>query len=162
MEFNEINTNAYITALAVCDSEIWCEEPFFLVGRSDGLCEMWTLKVLDGVLTRTNFVKIDKPVASIRIFADNQAALVFGVDGDLTLVSIFNVCQCLVNKQYFMKCAVCRKSEGSFSCCKYCGLYVCKNCRAKRMPVVCSRCKQLGVLEETSSASKKFSESGTE
>ncbi|OHT01294.1 hypothetical protein TRFO_31924 [Tritrichomonas foetus] len=139
-----------IKCISVGDSELWCEEPFFLCGHEDGLCDIWTIDVFNYKINNSNLVKTDSSICAITIFANSQAALVFNIDKKLTLVSCCYPKMKLLNRQYYNKCALCKQDDGTRQVCTICGLYVCRACRAQRIPVICKRCTERGLSNSSS------------
>ena len=143
----QLNENdSPFTCVATGDSEAWCEEPFFLCGHQNGKCDLFIIDVINSNITSTCIASIESEVSSISIFSDSKAALIFGIDKTLILVSASEVHHMLLENQYYERCALCGKGDGSRSYCRVCGLYVCRNCKATKFTTICSRCQKLGFV----------------
>ncbi|OHT12749.1 hypothetical protein TRFO_17292 [Tritrichomonas foetus] len=137
--------NARFTSVSPCDSDTFSEFPFFIVGRSDGLCSVISINIVQKELLSEEVTKMKSSIASVKIFHECQAALIFDINKNLILLSQKRVRKQIVAREFFKQCPVCHsETSSSMSCCVVCGLFVCKNCRAKRLNVICTRCYGCG------------------
>ena len=147
-----------ITCVSPGDSPVREKFPFYFTGHSDGSICKWTLDVINATLESSIFAKNGVvPVTAIHVFCESQALIAVYVEGIRALYSVRTLRKRLLKASYFEACAACGAKSNPY-CCSVCGLWICANCRHKRLTVVCKRC--VGA-DTTPSSAREASGSGS-
>lgn len=147
-----------ITCVSPGDSPVRERFPFYFTGHSDGSICKWTLDVINSTLESSIFAKNGvAPVTAIHVFCESQALIAVNEEGIRALYSVRTLRKRLLKASYFEVCAACGAKSNPY-CCSVCGLWICANCRHKRLTVVCKRCAG---ADTTPSSAREASGSGS-
>lgn len=137
---NDIEADS-CTAIDVCNSTSWNPFPFFITGHLTGAINMWKIDVQNNVISKLRLVKTNNRICAIDIFYRNKAVIAVDETGKSVMISIRNIHNQFLNKQYFDHCSICNDPNEyrKANLCSHCGLAMCNKCFEKKTNC-CTQC----------------------
>ena len=151
-----------ITSLAVCESLRWTPHPFHITGHVDGTVYIWIIdfdkannkqktgeeneepetKEEDNKLNifreKVLMRALSLPISALAVYFEDKAIIASDIEGEAVLCAT-KTAGYLLKPSLFESCAICMQPlTSNASCCNYCGMPVCKNCR--KSAKVCIAC----------------------